>query len=445
MENQDERTNRKMFAAMAVAAMIIIAAFVAYYMGLIPGIGQGNKVAEELQAKVVAAKGPNLKNEFMAYATSNPRMTEEQKDMLKNVTDGIDLDFQFSGTKPSSADGKGTVEIDAPKLVANVKSDGAAAQSGQISAPKLFISRDVADKNHFYYHTEGGIDFSANMNGAMSKVFTISGKQPFNEVKYNADGYTGYFKSDSKNVKVIEGRGNTVLATIGESSFEANSNFSTDKIDSWGKIAEKNIVPGDMIKIMLGDIQPVSIDFDYAYKGDDYRPALQSLKDFQKRTNDEKIKAQLDPNYKVQDIAPEVKPFDGNLKVNDISVMMGNAGLALNANLNFKKSNSKVLPFGEVDFKIAQYQKLIDYFSRFLKVPKEQVDRTVQMASDVGTNANGDISFVISFDGTANVKVNGKTEDELKAVLAKYMVPAQPQAEAPVAAPPAAVSSKPIK
>ncbi len=455
LEQKDEK--KKSSKAVAIFAGVFIiagAAFAAYQTGVIPGFGAGNKVASQLKADIESAKGGNIKNRVLGFYKNNPSMPAELKDtLIKSISEGADMSFDYAALKTSSGEGKGTVEIDAPKLSVKSATPGAKAESIEIRAKKLFISRDVNDASHYFFHSDGNLEFYIDaMSATPTKLFSVTADTPYNEFKISPDMQSGYMKSSAKNVKFIEGRGNTVLAIIGESYMESERKNNAGKLDIWGKLSFKNIAPGDMIKIMLGQIEPLNINMDYAYNGDDYKDQFVKMMDYPKTEQENRVKAMQDPNFKpAAATPPEFKPFDGTLKLNDLSVLMGNAGFVAKANLVFKKDNPKVIPVGTATVKIAQYQKLIDYFKKFFPIPQEQVDNSIKFLSEIGQNSNGDIIIDVKMDGTDNILVGGKTEEQIRVIEQKYY-PAKAALKAPSAvspdavqsAPPAPVMSKPI-
>lgn len=443
MESQEEREEKKNSnKALAIFAAIFIvaaAAFGAYKYGLIPGFGEGNKVAQELAADIQTLKGENVKGQLIALIeakSAQSKLTPEQKaQFTKDLNEAFAttrIGFDFASLLPSSGDGKGTVDINSPKLVIGSTTDTNAIE---IASSKFIVSRSVADKNNYFSRVVGPIDVT--MSGKTTqKLASITTDQFDNEVKLDDEGNVKFSKSAIKKLAVLEGRGGTVLFTVEEINAEGSQVEADGKLDAYVRTNIKNIVPGDMLKAMLGAIEPITINLDYAYKGEDYN-------DYISRMAGNVESAEAD--------SQKIKAFDGSLTVKDVSILMGTAGISGNANLEFKKDNEKAIPTGVINVKIAQYQKLIDYFKKFFPIPQDQIDRSVQFFSEIGTNAGGDISVVVKLDGTEKIMIGDKTMEEVKAIQDKYYpspkvkpTPGITSPDSVQSAPPAPVTSREI-
>lgn len=437
MESQEQRNSKKTAITVIIAVLIIGGGFAAYKCGLIPGFGDGEKVAQELKAQTEALKGTAVKDKLIAYYNASPRPSKEQKEQVtKLLNEQIDMNFGYADIKTSSGDGKGSVDIISPTLNVTSHKDNIPYE---ISAPELIVSRDVMDKNHYFFHSFGSdskkglVEIYTNEGGTKTKVLSITSDDPYNEIKVNDDGFTGYVKSTAKNIAFTEGRGGTVVFTIGEKNIEFKQSKNNDQISADGKIALQNIVPGDMVKMVLGQINPLSFNFNYSYSGDDINQSLQDMLNYPQRQMEEAQKAANDPTYKPQTLQePSMQPFNGHLKIDQFSLLMGDAGIVAKTDLTFRKDNARSIPSGDVTLTIAQYQKLIDYIKKFMPIPDEESAKSIKFLSEIGQNSNGNVTITLTLNGTDEVKIGGKSLKEVQEIQGKYFPPVQINQNAPL-------------
>jgi hypothetical protein len=449
MESLEQRNNKKLIVVIIVV-LIVAVGYTAYKTGIIPGIGAGNQTARELKTEIENLKGKNLGvkySQIMEQFFPLDMMPAAEKDQIKSgMSKMIEAtDFSYASLTAKSDGSTGIVEINSPVVRQNMPEFGMG--SLEYDYPKITVSKTAENPNHYRLDIPGNIEMFSEAEGKKQKLFTIASETYSSEFTIANNKISG-LKSNARNMSFIEGRGNTTLFKIAEMNFDFYSRGNETAADNGMKLSVNNLIPGDMIKLMLGSIEPISINIDYAYKGENVGRALQELMAYPDKQALEAQKAAKDPNYKPQNLPePVIKPFDGELKVSNFSLLMGGAGFSATANLQFKKEAPEPMPFGEVTLKLAQYQKLLDYLKKFMPVPQEQADKAIKFFGEIGENANGDIIVSIKFDGTENVLVGGKTMQQLEALEDQYYpVKADlPAKDAPVAAPPAPVKAKPLK
>jgi hypothetical protein len=232
-----------------------------------------------------------------------------------------------------------------------------------------------------------------------------------------------YSKGFAKNIKIIEGRGNTTLVSIADSSSEYSlQRLADNQVDMMAKINLASIEPGDMVKMMFAIPKPIHISADFAFKGDDIEKVIQdSVKNSQQSMADMQ-KSFEDPNYQPQ---PPVKsPFGGDLKLNNFSFLIGEAGLATSANLKFDRANLEYIPTGEVVVNLKNLEEFIGIVKSIVPmIPPQEMDKGVAFAKELGETSGADVKFTIKMDGTENVTVNGKSKEEIEAIKAKHYPP----------------------
>jgi hypothetical protein len=246
---------------------------------------------------------------------------------------------------------------------------------------------------------------------AKTKLIGTKSEVAFMEVKLGANKKLTYLSSKSKNSEIIEGRGNTTLVKFGdgEVSYEAKEPEAGKEVSSKYKFSINNIEFGDMIKMMLGQIEPISISADFDYTGHDLF---------------ELIKKAQNPAEK-----DKINQVAGAVLLNDFYIKMGQSGLLAKGDFNFdaKKPEGADHPDeptvnGTFQATLAGYQTLINYLTRFFPVPPEEINKNIAFLKEVGEDKGNDIGFDIKIEN-GKVTVNGKTEEQVMEIKNRYFPP----------------------
>lgn len=422
-----EQGGKGQFLTIIVVLLIIGAFAYAYTKGFIPGFGgQEKQVANELKQDIQNIQGNKIEGKVAQYLNSHfeedeyssPEQKQEAKKLVKELTDGVNLNFQYDKIEEVKMNGAGAVKIISPSLAIDAIQKG---ESGTIRFSSIEIGRALNDPNHYFYKDSGDFQFLENSAAGQQKVFGINYQSELGEIRLNDAGEVEYAKGGAKNLEIVEGRGNTVLLKIAETKSEHTIITDGDQIDAQMMVEYNNIEPGDMIKMMVGAIEPISIKMDFDYKGHNPNIALMNIENSSKGQLD-KIQRAL-KGEKVDDIetSTDAKEFNADLKINNFSILMGDGGFIVNGGLSANDS-AIPMPKGDVKVTFANYRKFLKYITKFFPMPQTEIDHGIAMMKSVGTEAGDDIIFDVKFDGTENVKIGGKTMEEIEE-LQKQLAP----------------------
>jgi hypothetical protein len=417
--------------ALAVLAGGSLYAYKAGYLGL----GDGAQAETELKSDIDSLKGEGLKSFIMKYAKqSSFNQYLSAEDVAKS---NAELESFFADA---------TVGFDYATIVTSTQGEKVVADltdvkltfvkepiSGYALTPKTKVSRLIDNKNHYYFESPGITDIYEGRGDAVKKLGSISSATSNSEIILNNAGEVEYSKSQATDVKIIEANGGTTLVTIGELFAEAKGTIDGEKLDVFARTNYKNIVLGDMIKIFVGNLEPISIGMDYAYKGDNFIGKISKVLEAKKNILEQKSEAVATAESAqytgqagsvIPDNATPVEAekisFNGDLKVNDISFLIGQAGVVANASLAFSEANAQAIPSGEVVLKINKFPDLIALVTKFMPIPQESIDNGVALLREIGKQENDNFTFTIKLDGTENVLIDGKTLSEVGVIFNKY-------------------------
>ncbi|PIR32509.1 MAG: hypothetical protein COV36_04220 [Alphaproteobacteria bacterium CG11_big_fil_rev_8_21_14_0_20_44_7] len=411
---------------LVILAVIAAGGYIAYTKGLIPGLASpAHKAAKTLEADIASLQGNGIEEKFVNLALNNQQvkvmMGEEypsyEAEMKKSFEEDVDVSFEYNKLEASAGDGKGIVNIIAPKLQFSSLKEG---MSGFVKFAQVELARDAANPNHYFYTTSG--DLEVHSNGVQpEKLFAVNYVDGGSEIIFSEQGDIEYSKGEASDIKIIEGRGDTVVATIGKISAEQKDSVNPDgTVQSSGNYLYDGIEPGDMIKMMFGPIKPISIKLDYAYSGDNVYKAISEIQGEVESRLDNAEKA-LDGEEVIADKAEQpAEAVKGKLTLREFSIMTAGGGLRADGNLQFGASEIPMMPSGDAKLVVANYQQLIDYLTGFIPVPQEEVERALAFLMQIGEQQGDDVAINIVFDGTQNVKIGGKTLEELEQLHKSY-------------------------
>ena len=440
--------SKKAIVGVALVAILSAGGYVAYEKGLIPAFSASAKTEAELKKEIEALKGDGFGKKYEAIirkmiptdAISGPEKAQFDA-MLTQSLQGVKLNYDSMTSK--SADGFAAVEL----TNVTVSSDGnpeIGAPKSEAIYPKVLVSKSSTDAGAYSFQIEGKPEFYSDAGGQKMKLFSATMGKNSTDFKFNPDNSLGYIKSQVSDFTLIEGRGETMLFKIADMSSEYKTASTPQLVDVTYNTSIKNIEPGDMAKMFLGGIKPVSLTVNYTYKGDDILKAASALAEQEKAVASGLAQAPANP----------YPSLNGVLKLSKFELKMGEAGFEAEADLNFKKDAKNGMPVGTAKVVVAKYQELVDYFSKFAPVPAEEKDKMIKYLSEVGKNENGNFTFDVSFDAEGKTTINGKSLEDVKAIETKYFPPATGMqgleaapvdgVAAPTATPPAVVGSAPV-
>lgn len=406
----------------AVTTVVVIAALVggasfAAYKGLIPGFGSAGKdLVGELKADIESLKGGAIEDKIAAFykaqiqkeAAIKPELQAEYYSLIEDFQRENELSLSYEKLEEVDVFGRAAVKIVSPELAFNSLDLG---EEGVTKMSYVEISRDVNDPNRYFYKESGDIDLYLKESGVEQKFLSVKYNTDGTELRLNDEGELEYSKGRATDMRIIEGRGNTVLLSIDEVKSEQSTKRADGKVDFSADAEYNGIRAGDFVRLMIGDIPPISIKMDVDYKGDDFNDIF---------TDIERRSQEVASN---QDSAA-VKALNGDLDLNNFSLMLGDAGIKLNGDLAFKDSVSHI-PKGTAKLTLANYDQLLAIITRFFPLPPTEVEAGLNFLRDVGEESDGDIVFNLEIDGTENVKIGGRTMDEIELLQQKY-APSQP-------------------
>ncbi len=401
-----------------LAVAVIGGGIFAYTKGLIPGVGAGNQVAEEVKQEVEALQGEGFNEGIKKVFDANfrPVLDEEQQkefdEGFNKFIASLDYNFSYKEIKTITEPGKGGVEI--TDAVLSFKSpEGANAGEAEQRTAKVIILRDVNDPGRYVIDIPTPVEYYADFMGQKQKIAVLESEQYTSELKLNDANEVEVIKSVTKNLVIKEARGNTVLAKIAESG----GDFTTRKTGEDAKTALNfyitNFEFGDMAKLMLGPIEPVSMKFDADYNGTSLGSVISRLAELDSRKQAARKEGKEEP-------AEEKVEFDADIKVKEFSLFMGESGVKSLADLKFGDSEKREVPKGEASISIVKHRKLLDFIQKSFGVAAADFEKFIAFAKEIGEEKGDDIVVKIKFDGTDNVLIGGKTPEEVKAIEARH-------------------------
>ena len=400
MSEKHPHKSKKALTSVLLAVVVSAGGYYVYDQGFIPGIGgHGHKSAELLKLKIEAMEGRNIDSQVYGMITDSSiisRLPESQQDSLRKNLKAIidhDIDIIFSYTEiETKADGSSeAVEITSPKLSVVSTSEKGKSYDMDLVMPTLTIKQKGNDASDFILIPEGDVDLLADLmkTGKKSKTFSLKYSKASAELKFE-NGYTSTQNFSAEGVKLVEGRGGTTLVAIGSINSETEQKHDGNKVMMSTKAAYSKIEPGDMIKLFVGNIPPADVKLDYNYEGNE-------------------------PQKGIAD-----KNLAGDLDINELSVKFGDAGFESNADIEFKKENNALLPYGDVDVKFINYPKVLGLLAKYYPIKPDEMKSVSNFLMETGADEGNDASFEINFNGTQKPSINGKSQDEFEAVLQKY-------------------------
>lgn len=431
----------------ALLLIVIFACVGAFLLGGRLLKSEGQKQADELAEYIEELKGAGWKElaiKRFEKALSDSGMSEkEKKDRISEAEKAMHefgINFSFASIKPRVEEGKAVVEIEKPviELVFNSEKEKELQlrmKVAEIKADKFIVSQNIGKKEHYFYSARNG-NADVFMPESQKKSLEVVkiGYMQIEELNGESDlpeklTEACYGKVNISNVKVIEGRGNTTLVSIKSVLQEARIKTELGKMAYSFNVKYADIIPGDMLRVMLGDIKPVTVTVRGTYSGDDARALAGKQKAYMDKQYMEVGKRLSEPGQQMPKPADPLAEMDFNLVLDELSVMMEKTGMALKGKLN-KIGGGGADVEGEI--KLVDYRALLAYVKSVAMVPQEKIDSFVAALKEIsGQGEAADITMPVEARKGGVIKISGKTESEFKAIVEKHFPPKFGQGQVP--------------
>jgi|GEM_PF-3008767 len=391
----------------------------------IGGSDSAQATAEQLKADFISNTSRDKIHDALAdYVFNNTQVGQlmttgfekegiNKDQAIAELKKAVDIRVEYNDIKATSSGDKAILNIANPRL--EIASKDERAMAFELTGTNMQFTQVGDDANHTIIKLptdltilgdEALLDMAMGgragaPKGNKVKLFTIASSDNLIETKLNQQGQVIAQNTAFNDVELVEGRGNTSLAKI--KSWVDNREFSYegDQMKATRKSEISNIEPGDMVKLMLGNIKPVSIISNGSYEGD----------------NIENLFTQM---IEAKETGSEFPKFDGKGILDEVSIATAGSKLAFSGDVNFSKTAKHGAPSGVIDVNFSDYQNFVNYLNTtFPMVPAEEVNKVFNGLKELG-GSGSDINMVIDFTDINNVTINGKNQQELQAIMAKY-------------------------
>lgn len=378
---------------------------------------------KELKADIEALEGPNIEQKIVSYFSGQIEgdtvASKEEKQEFKEAIDqaAIDNDVNFAYESLTDLDvlDKAAVKIASPSITAK---DSVSGEEFKITASGVEVRRDLSNPNHFTYKETTPIEIYTGALGDAEKVFVINYETDGTEIRLSDAGEIEYAKGSARNVEFL-GNGGALLFKIREVSTEQINKVNGDKVSQSLNMAYNGIEPGDIVKIMFGQIEPLGLKMDFNYNGDKLSKAYSNYAQ-QSDNNMRNIQDALAGKKIVPLEDQKLEAFEGDLNLNNFSFLMGDAGIKANGDVTFA-GDVIPQPTGSVELVLTNYEKLISFGNKFMPMPQSEIDKGINFLKEIGQENGDDIIFNLSLNGAEEMRVGGKTMEEVEAIQMRYM------------------------
>jgi predicted HicB family RNase H-like nuclease len=389
------------------AGLAVIAFFGGFYLLFLSS--DQEQLASELAMEVREFEGAGYQKKISAFMQNElnvfaPEGDENTKELVDTIN-SLNYNATFSPLVEFFDDEFGGVKIDEVVVTNKISQD---------SYTDLIIKKKPSEPNKYYFIYEGETkqfmddpSLSATPRASfITKFFGASGLLQLDDSKQ-----LRAIENSLDKVSFNDGSGSITYLTLEDVKAKISKNLTMDRSDFAVKISAAKVDLGEALKFMLGDIKPMSVNFDMEYSGD----SISKLERISQTKVDDFAKfLQEGAAEKAAEISAAEK-YSGHIKLKDFALMSGEMGFTSNADLQFNGFPYVPVPVGELNFSIKNYNQIISYLRSFFPLPEEEVARMLNDSADYFTNDGTDLSFKAIFDGTKIVKLgNGKTLDLLK-------------------------------
>jgi hypothetical protein len=315
------KNKKKLLTSVLTALALLAVGFYLYATNM-----GASALSSRLMQQIESAKGNKIEERLVAYigryyAVDNPKTTS--------------IEFGYDSIKPTKIKGYGAVELqNASLLFINTEGN----KQRQIVVPKLIIGIKERNTNEYMYLTEGDIEFYSNNNAdaQKEKLFLVKYEENQGQITLQ-DGHVTSSKIIGKNYQLQDAKGGSTIFSIGSVNV-SSSQTQTDKgIEAKGSANYTDIMPGQIMQMIMGNISPMNINVKYDYKGDDFYNYLEG----------------------------KTKTLNGALNVEDFSLKVANTGFVANTNLKFTLNQKTKYPNGAVNFRVPNYAKMFEFVGNY--------------------------------------------------------------------------------
>jgi len=391
-------------------------------------------ISKQLALDVKSFEGKGYQQKLGAFVnnemTSLGYTDNKEAQAVTEMLNALDSTVTFSEIKQFSDSKFGGVNIANATLKTNAKTlDGAGSFAAQEDDYTDVVIKQTPEEPKKYL-------FSYN---AVSKQF--DGVAPTPVMQTKMDGVNGYlefnpnntFKGTEANFKKIsftDGSGSMVYATVDGGYSKFTYAASPTQTDMEAVFRADTVTPGDTIKMMLGELKPLKVAVDFSYHGD---PVAKLQRATDKPFEETVGNLEKDPATVLAE-AGTAEKFNGQIKLNDFTLLSGEMGVVSNFDLTFQAFPYQPVPKGNISFTIKNYNDIIVYARNFMPIDQAEVDKQLFEAKEYFTDNGKDLVFTATLDGTRNIVLGtGKKIDiveEYKADKAKAEAQAAPAAPA---------------
>ncbi len=369
-----------------------------------------DEVANTLAQEIKALEGKGYEDKiggFVKQGFSDLAADPEAQKMMDEMFKGMNYNADLSPVQQFTDGEYGGVKLDSATITSMMSED---------SYTDLEIKKKAGEANKYIYETDLKMRYLDGANSWMVAAYETA--KGF--VELSDAGSLKAVESDVEKITFSDGSGSINYAILNGAVSKFTNNSTADKGDFDLELKVEKIELGQALKFLLGDIKPMSLDFDLNYEGD----AFSKLQKIAEQTPE--LVNYLDNGVELAKKASAAEKYSGEINLNNFSLMSGEMGVQSNLDLEFTGFPYQPVPVGEVKFSIKNYKEIIAYLRNFFPIPEQEVAAGLAEAQKYFSDNGKDLSFHASLDGTKIIKLGNGKEIDLKQEASPEIAAPQP-------------------